>query len=109
MKDSTKNSKLAARQISKIFQNEPGLFDLLRIREVGKTAFDDLHKRLGVMIVESIFQIEREELTGPDYAPISSGVYKWGYQSGSVFIGDQKERVKRPRIHGPSGEVSLPS
>lgn len=109
MKDTTKKSKQAARQISGIFENDPSLLDMFAIRQFGKSAFDDLHKRLGVMIVESIFQMEREELTGPDYNPKTSDIYKWGYQGGSVFIGDQKAKVRRPRIQGPDGEMPIPS
>jgi transposase-like protein len=97
MKDSTRNSKVAAKQFNEILNREPGLFDLLAIREQGKVAFDDLHKRLGAMLVESILQIEREEVTGADHRPKEAGFYKWGYQQGSVFIGDQKQKMRKPR------------
>lgn len=97
MKDSTRRSKFAAKQFDEILVGEPGLFDLLAIRAHGKTAFDDLHKRLGVMLVESILQMEREELTGADHRPREAGFYKWGYQQGSVFIGDQKQKMLKPR------------
>ena len=87
MKDSTRIAKEAAKQFHEILSREPGLFDLLAIREQGKTAIDGLHKRIGAMLVESILQIEREELTGVDYRPKEAGLQKWGYQQGSVFIG----------------------
>jgi hypothetical protein len=54
MKDTTRNSKQAAKHFNDILSTAPGLFDLLAIREHGKVAFDDLHKRLGAMLVESI-------------------------------------------------------
>ncbi len=63
MKDSTRNAKASAKQFHEILGREPGLLDLLAIREHGKTAFDDLHKRLGAMLVESILQVEREEFS----------------------------------------------
>jgi putative transposase len=97
MKDTTRNAKLSAKQFNEILTRESGLFDLLAIREHGKTAFDDLHKRLGAMLVESILQVEREEITGADHRPKEAGFYKWGYQQGSVFIGDQKQKLRKPR------------
>lgn len=109
MKNSTRNSKQAAKQFNEILNGNRELMDLLAIQKFGKCAFDDLHKRLGVMLVESIFQIEREEITGPDYLPKEAGLYKWGYQQGSVFIGDQKATVKKPRAIRNGTEVVLPS
>jgi transposase-like protein len=97
MKNSTRNSKVSAKQFNEILLRDPGLLDLMAIREQGKTAFDDLHKRLGVMLVESILQVEREEVTGADHRPKEAGFYKWGYQQGSVFIGDQKQKMRKPR------------
>jgi len=53
--------------------------------------------------------MEREELSGPEYHPLSSDIYKWAYQPGSVYIGDQKVSVKHPRLRGPQGEIPLAS
>ena len=97
MKDSTRTAKRSAKQFHEILEREPGLLDLMAIRDHGKTAFDSLHKRLGAMLVESILQIEREEFTGADHSPKEAGFYKWGYQQGSVFIGDQKQKLRKPR------------
>lgn len=109
MKDSTRNSKQSTKQFSEILARESGLFDLLAIREHGKQAFDDLHKKLGAMVVESILQIEREELTGSDHNPKTDGLYKWGYQQGSVFIGDQKQKLRKPRAINNGVEVVSPT
>lgn len=107
MKDSTRAAKQSAKQFHEILEREPGLLDLMAIRDHGKTAFDDLHKRLGAMLVESILQIEREEFTGADHSPKEAGFYKWGYQQGSVFIGDQKQKLRKPRaIRGGTEFVS---
>lgn len=109
MKDSTRNSKRAAKQFNEILSTAPGLFDLLAIRDHGKVAFDDLHKRLGAMLVESILQIEREERTGPSHMPKEAGFYKWGYQQGSVFIGDQKQKLRKPRAILDGVEFASPT
>lgn len=107
MKQSTKNRKQAASDIHTLFGEERLASQLLTIANFGKRAFDSLHHDLGRMLVESIFLLERESVTGPDHAPLMPGVYKWGHQGGSVFIGDQKVRVDKPRIKGPGGEITL--
>lgn len=109
MKDSTRNAKASAKQFSEILERDPGLLDLIAIRAHGKTAFDDLHKRLGAMLVESILQAEREEYTGADHRPKEPGFYKWGYQQGSVFIGDQKQKIQKPRAIRDGAEFVSPT
>ena len=109
MKNSTRSSKQAAKQFGEILNGNAEFMDLLAIQSFGKVAFDDLHQRLGVMLVESILQIEREEIAGPSYLPKRPGLNKWGFQQGSVFVGDQKHTVKKPRLIDNGAEVSLPS
>lgn len=109
MKDSTRRSIQTAKQLNEILNGNAELMNLLTIQQFGKVAFDDLHKRLGVMLVESILQIEREEIAGPSYAPSTAGLSKWGFQQGSVFVGDQKYKVKKPRLIADGVEMSLPS
>ena len=54
-----------------------------------------------------LMYMEREEKSGPDYHPTSSGLRKWASQRGSIYIGDQKLSVEHPRLRGPEGEVGL--
>ena len=107
MKETTKARKQSASDIQNLFGEERLASQMLGILTFGKQAFDSLQYDVGRMLVESIFLLERETIAGPDHAPIIPGVYKWGHQSGSVFIGDQKVRVEKPRIHGPDGEITL--
>jgi putative transposase len=109
MKQRTKTRKQAASDIHILFGQERLARELLTITNFGKAAFDALHHDLGRMLVESIFLMERESITGPDHAPLTPGVYKWGHQGGSVYIGDQKVRLDKPRAIGPAGEIPLPS
>ncbi len=109
MKQSTKRRKQTASDIQRVFGEERLARQLLTITNFGKQAFDSLHHELGRMLVESIFILERENLTGPDHAPLVPGVYKWGHQGGSVYVGDQKVRCDKPRIMGPDGEIPLPT
>lgn len=76
---------------------------------MGKQGFDAFIKELGVMMAETIMYIEREEISGPDYRPISPDRKKWASQGGSVYIGDQKVSVEHPRVRGLEGEIVLQS
>lgn len=109
MKKTTKARKQSANDIHTLFGEERLAQQMLDILRFGKQAFDSLHHDLGRILVESIFLLERESITGPDHAPFTPGVYKWGHQGGSVFIGDQKVRCDKPRIKGPEGEITLSS
>jgi len=83
---------------------------LLRVIRSGKQALDAVMLEMGRMVAESVMLIEREELAGPDYYPINPDLQKWAHEDGSIFIGDQKVRVKHPRLrHVRHGEVALRS
>jgi transposase-like protein len=80
---------------------------VFQVMRDGKQALDSALHDIGRMVAEAIMYMEREEVAGPDYRPVSQDVRKWASQAGSVFIGDQKVRVSRPRLRGPDGEVAL--
>lgn len=81
---------------------------LLNVISNGKKALDSLMLEMGRSIAESIMLIEREEIAGPDYHPRSPSIQKWAHEDGSVYIGDQKVKVKRPRVRDVAhGEMSL--
>lgn len=62
------------------------------------------------MVAESVMLIEREEIAGPDYYPTDPDLQKWAHEEGSLYLGDQKVKVKRPRLrHVEHGEVTLQS
>lgn len=82
---------------------------LFWIMSQGKQGFDSMMKELGRMMAETIMYIEREEIAGPDYMPLSRDVRKWASQPGSIYIGDQKVRAEHPRLRGPHGEIELKS
>lgn len=107
MKKTTKARKQSASDIHTLLGEERLAGQMLDILRFGKQSFDSLHHDLGRMLVESIFLLERESITGPDHAPLNPGIYKWGHQGGSVFVGDQKVRCDKPRIKGPEGEITL--
>ena len=79
------------------------------IMTYGKAALDTVFYEVGQLFVEAVMYMERDEIAGPDYRPVSPEISKGGTQPGSVFIGDRKVRINRPRVHGPDGEIPLPS
>ena len=80
-----------------------------QIIKTGKEGLDGFVQELGVMLVEAIMDMEREERSGPQYQPVQAGVYKWAYQKGSFYLGDRKVFVRHPRLRGPGGEIPLAS
>lgn len=96
--------------IFKALRGQDWLVDhLSHILQEGKQSLDRFLQELGGMLAETIMELDREEQAGPDYQPKIPGVYKWAAQPGSVFIGDQKVPVMRPRLRGPDGERALPT
>jgi len=82
---------------------------LVEVIRRGKRAFDALHLELGRTVAEAIMLMERENIAGPDYAPYSPHMEKWASEGGSVYIGDQKVKVQRPRLRVNEHDVTLPS
>lgn len=73
----------------------------------GKKGLDACIMEMGKLLAETIMSMEREEISGPDYRPLTPDYSKGGTQPGSVYIGDQKVKVRHPRLSGVHGEVEL--
>ena len=83
---------------------------MFQIMTSGKRAFDGVMLEMGRMMAESFLLMDREEQSGPDYAPTDPDLQKWASQGGSVYIGDQKVKVQVPRMRDQiRGEVHLQS
>jgi transposase-like protein len=109
MEVNTKRRKKARQGFQQIYGAQELVARMFHVLQAGKQGLDALHGELGAMLCETVMDMEREELSGPDYAPRSQGTYKWAYQNGSVYCGDQKIRVRYPRLRGPEGEIHLSS
>ncbi|MBP7509791.1 MAG: hypothetical protein KA807_18405 [Prolixibacteraceae bacterium] len=109
MKVNTKQRKKVRRGFEQAFGKEEMANKMFHIIQTGKQGLDAFIHQLGSMLAQAIMDMEREERSGPEYYPLASGVYKWAYQPGSVYIGDQKVSVNRPRLRGPHGEIPLAS
>jgi putative transposase len=83
---------------------------MFQVMASGKQAFDSVMMDIGRMMAESFMLMDREEQSGPDYAPIDPSLQKWASQGGSVYIGDQKVKLQVPRLRNiATGEVPLQS
>jgi len=108
MRVETKKRKKAMTGLKQMTGEEVAKQSLYRIMVEGKRALDALYGDMGRMLAESILLMEREELAGPDYYPSDDQLQKWAHEEGSVFIGDQKIKIHRPRLrHRELGEVPL--
>jgi putative transposase len=108
MRESTRRRKKASAAFREIGGDDWLKGRMLAALVQGKAALDETLHDLGRMLAEAIMDLEREELSGASYRP-SSSLRKWASEPGSVFVGDQKIRVERPRLRGPEGEVALRS
>ncbi len=109
MKKETRKRKKSTRVLKQL-NGDAWLKDqVFRVAVGGKMAIDLLMQEVGRTVIEGILYMEREELSGPDYHPSNPDIKKWASQGGSVYVGDQKIRVERPRLRGPNGEMELSS
>lgn len=109
MKVNTKQRKKATRGFQGIYGKDELANRMFHILATGKQGIDALVQELGIMMAQAIMDMEREERSGPDYRPRQKEVYKWAYQPGSIYLGDQKVSVRHPRLRGPEGEIPLMS
>lgn len=109
MNKATRQRKQAARHIPQTLEQEVFTQRLVEVITEGKAAFDSWSFELGRTLAEAIMYMDREQVAGPDYQPINPEIQKWASQRGSVYIGDQKVKVERPRLRGASGEIQLKS
>ena len=98
MKVETKKRKKAMQGFRQMTGAEFAKESLYRIMVEGKHAMDELFHDMGRMVAESVMLIEREELAGPDYYPTNPKLQKWSHEEGSVYIGEQKVKINRPRL-----------
>ena len=76
MKETTKKRKKAILGFKETLGREWIIEQLYRVYESGKQGFDSMMLKLGKMMAETIMYIEREEVAGPDYMPLSPDMRK---------------------------------
>jgi transposase-like protein len=83
--------------------------ELEEVMSQGKKALDSCMMEIGKMMAETLMLIEREQIAGMDYHPSREGLEKWGFQQGSIYLGDQKVKVTHPRLRAYETEMALSS
>jgi len=73
----------------------------------GKKALDETCGEIGRILAETLMVMDREEISGEDYHPKNQELQKWGFQGGSVYIGNQKVKVSYPRLRHNGQEMPL--
>lgn len=107
MKRDMRQRKRALAGLRAIAGDQEVLGTLVCVISSGKQALDAVMLKMGRLVAESIMLIEREEVTGPDYYPTDPDLKKWAHEQGSIYLGDQKVTVMRPRLrHVEQGEVT---
>jgi len=109
MKLNTKKRKKATRVFGQLYGREELVDRMYQIISRGKEGLDSFLIEIGRMMAETVMYIEREEISGLDYRPLSPEIQKWASQPGSIYLGDQKIPVEHPRLRGPQGEIALGS
>jgi len=110
MRPDTKQRKKAMTGLRELSGEQQMLGLLTRVLHTGKQALDAVMLEMGRMVAEGVMLIEREELAGPDDHPTNSSLRKWAHEACSVYLGDQKVKVMRPRLRDVvRGEMPLQS
>lgn len=110
MRRDTRQRKSALAGMKMLAGQDGMLGTLVRVISTGKQALDAVMLEMGRLVAESVMLIEREETAGPDYYPTDPAFKKWAHEQGSIYLGDQKVPVTRPRLrHVAQGEVTLQS
>jgi len=109
MKVNTRKRKNARRVFEQMYGKQEMIDRMYQIISRGKEGLDAFLLEIGKAMAEAIMYIEREEISGPEYRPVSSEIKKWASQGGSIYLGDQKIRIEHPRLRGKNGEMALGS
>ena len=67
----------------------------------GKRALDAAMLDVGRLVAETLMYMEREERSGPDYHPTSSGLRKWAKRRRSMSV--TRSSLSSTLVAGPGG------
>lgn len=109
MRVNTRKRRNARRIFEQMYGRQELIDRMYQIISQGKQGLDAFLLEVGRMMAETIMYIEREEISGPEYRPLSSEIKKWASQRGSIYLGDQKISVEHPRLRGKKREIALES
>ena len=86
-------------------------FPLAEIAELAQTSLGDLLRGVGKAFIESVMEVEVEELAGKRSQPNPKRtIYRWGSEEGFCLIDGQRVPIQRPRLRSwTQKEISLGS
>jgi putative transposase len=108
MKSISKRRRKAKYVFEEIFGTDEMQERFAEVLASGKQALDHCMMEVGKSVAQAMMQWDRESISGSDYAPIP-GYHKWGWQSGSIYLGDRKVKLQHPRLRQGEKEVLLKS
>jgi putative transposase len=74
-------------------------FPLAEIAELAQTSLGDLLRGVGKAFIESVMEVEVEELAGKRSQPNPKRtIYRWGSEEGFCLIDGQRVPIQRPRL-----------
>jgi len=74
-------------------------FPLAEIAELAQTSLGDLLRGVGKAFIESVMEVEVEELAGKRSQPNPNRtIYRWGSEEGFCLIDGQRVPIQRPRL-----------
>ena len=80
MRADTKKRKNATQMLRATQEQEWWADQVVHVMLEGKRALDAAMLDVGRLVAETLMYMEREERSGPDYHPTSSGLRKWASQ-----------------------------
>ena len=86
MRANTKKRKRATVMLKATQEQEWWADQVVQVMLHGKRALDAAMLDVGRLVAETLMYMEREERSGPDYHPTSSGLMKWASQRGSIEL-----------------------
>ena len=109
MKVNTKQRKKATKGFEQIYGKDELANRMFHILTTGKQGIDALLQELGIMMAQAIMDMEREELSGPEYLPRQKGVYKVGIPTRFYLPRGSEGVCTTSQPQGPEGEIPLKS
>ena len=99
MRANTKKRKKATVMLKATQEQEWWADQVVQVMLHGKRALDAAMLDVSRLVAETLMYMEREERSGPDYHPTSSGLMKWASQRGWMC----------PEVRGKRTAPSTPS
>ena len=92
-----------------LMANPQAALPLLSMIGQAQLSIEDMLGRMSQQFVEQLLMMAAQSVAGPKHPGRSAGEVRWhGSQGGLINLGTSKLKVRRPRLRGPAGEVTLP-